>query len=158
MIKVDSGDISVMKLSGVDPTIDQTAVMVRAAMARSIMIHGYDRKRRKYPFDVKTRVGYSGCRDVSLDLYEKVHKHYHRKYTAAELHISMCDKVSDFGMYSGDAVEILWSLSGKPFRFNDKIYEGVNEEMKSLGICFSKPPRRNDLILTNVSYDPKREW
>ena len=137
------GELSMAKLSGVDPTIEQAAAMVTAAAAASFEVYCYDRRKRKFPFDITVYEGQSGCRDISISIYEKIGSHYkRRRYGGDSLHISMSDKVHDFGMYLGDALEILNWCTVDDYRWSYyKMYKDAKLRLTNLGIKFSRPNR-----------------
>lgn len=152
------GEMSLTKLSGVNPTAEQAAAMVTAAAKRALTIHSYDRSKRRYAFNITIHEGMSGCRDVQLDLYERVGAHYRKlRYGGDNLHISMAGKVADFGMYVGDALEILNAYADKKYyeSANFKMYLNTEEWLKDLGIKYSKPPRVN-IIMKEVTFDPSK--
>lgn len=152
------GEMSLTKLSGVNPTAEQAAAMVTAAAKRALTIHSYDRSKRRYAFNITIREGMSGCKNVELNLYERVGTHYRKlRYGGDNLHISMADKISDFGMYIGDALELLNAYVDKKYydSSNFKMYLNTEEWLKDSGIKYSKPPRVN-IIMKEVTFDPSK--
>ncbi len=152
------GNMSIIKLSGVDPTIEQVAAMVTAAASKSLAVFSYDRHKRKFAFNIEEKTGPSGCCDLTLVLYEKVGSHYRRcRYGGDCLHISMAGKSCEFGMYLGDALEILnYYANNEDYRFAYyKMYADSERRLRDLGIRFSKPPKNMcNIIRDNVTFDP----
>lgn len=151
------GEMSLTKLSGVNPTAEQTAAMVTAAAAKSLNIFSYSRNKRKYAFDINIHEGMSGCKNICLDLYERVGAHYRKlRYGGDSLHISMAGKVADFGMYIGDALEILNAYADRNNYISDnfKMYADTEKWLRALGISYSRPPKVNNLIMKEVTFDP----
>jgi hypothetical protein len=153
------GAMSLVKLSGVDPTVEQAAAMVTVAAEKSMSVFCYDRRKRKYAFNITENYGPSGCCDLSLILYEKVGDHYkRRRYGGDSLHISMSDKVHDFGMYLGDSLEILNWCTVEDYNWAYyKMYRNAKQRLNDLGIKFSRPPRSmTEIVKDRVTYDPTR--
>lgn len=159
LISISSdGNVSMVKLSGVNPTTEQAAAMVTAAARRSLAVYCYDRNKRSHAFNISIREGMSGCRDIKLDLYERVGTHYKKlRYGGDSIHISMSDKVEDFGMYVGDALELLNAYADKKYyeSANFGMYLNTEEWLKDLGIKYSKPPKAN-IVVKEVTFDPSR--
>lgn len=153
------GEMSMVKLSGVDPTAEQVAAMVTAAASKSLGIFCYDRRKRKFAFNIEDKTGPSGCKDIEMIIYEKVGEHYcRRRYGGNCLHISMAGKISDFGMYLGDALEILNWYTDENYRWAYyKMYTNTERRLRYMGIRFSRPPKNMDnIIRSNVTFDPTR--
>lgn len=153
------GEMSMVKLSGVDPTAEQVAAMVTAAAAASFEVYCYDRRKRKFPFNITVYEGQSGCRDVTMTIYEKIGNHYkRRRYGGDSLHISMAGKIADFGMYLGDALEILNWCTVEDYKWSYyKMYKDTKLRLTNLGIKFSRPPRSmSEIMKSRVTYDPTR--
>lgn len=147
--------ISFTKISGPDPTYVQLAEMVAQVVNRTNKFHHYTTNGRIWPFKINERVGYSGCRDLFLDLYRKEGNLYVRKCNAAKLHISMYDKVSDLvAMYVGDLMElVIVAVAG-----HDYVYKaGPKTKIpRNAGVRFVRPYRNEIISEEEMDFVPKR--
>ena len=144
--------ISMIKIRGVDPTLEQATTMCFAAASHSVMIHKYSRDRRVHPFKINSRTGYSGCEDYHLDVYGRNGTLFYKKFTAAELHVSMAGKVSSItDMYVGDALELFTAASGyRDFNYRKRIE-------KSSGVRFVRSYKNEILSEEDMDFIPKEK-
>ena len=151
IIIIDGNKMSMVKVRGVDPTLEQTTAMCLAAASHSAEIHQYNRDERINPFKVNSRIGYSGCEDYFLDIYRRENNMFIKKWTPAKLHVSMAGKVSDItDMYVGDALELLTAAMGySDFQyFRRKI-------SKRFGVRFVRPYKNEILTEDDMDFIPK---
>lgn len=152
VVVVDGSNISMVKVKGVDPTLEQTTIMCFTAAARTAAIHKYSRNGRVHPFKINCRVGYSGCEDHYLDIYKRENNMFYKTWTAAKLHVSMAEKIASItDMYIGDVLEILTSALGyKDFEYSKKINE-------KYGVRFVRPYRNEILSEEDMDFIPKEK-
>jgi hypothetical protein len=149
MLNIDDGAVNIIKLSGVDPRVDQVAAMVAAATART---GNYDRRRRKYPFKISKYSNYA--QTYNLKIYKKVGDKYHLNFETKKLHISSADKVNTIpSIWKGDLIEIFKSMG---FDIPTRKKE-TNTLLRNMGIKFDVPPKRKDLIVDDVDFDPNEK-
>jgi hypothetical protein len=153
VVVIDGTKISMVKVRGVDPTLEQTAVMCLAAASRAAAIHEYNRGERVHPYKVNSRIGYSGCQDHFLDIYKESENNVFVKwFNAAKLHVSMAGKISDItDMYVGDAIELLTAAMG----FGD--FEYFHGMSRKYGVRFVRPYKNEVLSSEEMDFIPKKE-
>lgn len=151
---IDGTKMTMTKVRGVDPTLEQTAVMCLAAASHSAAIHKYNRGERVHPYKINSRIGYSGCKDFWLDIYKRGENNIFIKwFNAAKLHVSMAGKVSDItDMYVGDALELLTVAMG--YRDFDYFHGRIS---KRYGVHFVRPYKNEVLAEADMDFVPKKE-
>lgn len=151
VVVVNGSNMSMLKIKGVDPTLEQTACMCLAAAARTGAIHKYSRSSRVFPYKINNRIGYSGCEDYFLDLYYRDNSVFIKKCNAAKLHISMAGKIGSFtDMYVGDILELLTAALG----YED--FEYCKRINKKYGVRFVRQYRNEIVSEEEMDFVPKR--
>lgn len=153
VVVINDNKMSMAKIRGVDPTLEQAAAMCLAAASHSAAIHEYNRNERVNPYRINSRIGYSGCEDYCLDIYGRDGSTFFKKFTAAKLHVSMAEKVSlspITDMYVGDILELLTAAMGySDFQyFRRKI-------SKRFGVRFVRPYKNEILTEDDMDFIPK---
>lgn len=150
VVIIDGTNLSMIKVRGVDPTLEQATTMCFAAASHSAAIHKYSRDRRIHPFKINSRTGYSGCEDYRLDIYGRNGTLFYKKFTAAKLHVSMAGKVSSItDMYVGDALELFTAALGyRDFNYCKRISE-------KCGVRFVRSYKNEILSEEDMDFIPK---
>jgi hypothetical protein len=156
LVELVDHDLKFTKLKGADPTIAQVGTIVEYVASKTASLHRYNRCDRVHPYKTTVRTGYSGCRDVSLDLYKRRGDRYVFMHRAAALHISMYQKVGDFQMYIGDILEILLAVSvGDDSSEYDFGYNTSKKWLKKYGIEISNLHSNEVLEEDELTFIPK---
>ena len=154
MLYTSDKKVTFTKISGPDPNYIQLAEMSAQVVNRTNRYHMYTTNGRIWPFKINERTGYSGCRDLFLDLYRKVGNHYVRKCNAAKLHITMYGKVGDFTMYVGDLIElVIVSVAGHDFAYKPGSKTKIP---RNAGVHFVYPYRNEILSEEDMDFIPSR--
>lgn len=154
IVIIDGKNLSMLKIKGVDPTLEQTAIMCLAAASHAAAIHEYNRGERVHPYKINSRIGYSGCEDYWLDIYRGKNNVFTKWFTAAKLHVSMAGKVAEItDMYVGDALELFTAA----MRCRDFDYFKSKVVSKRYGVRFVRPYRNEILSEEDMDFIPKEK-
>lgn len=153
MLYTSDRKVQFIKISGPDPHLLQMGEMIAQVVNRTSRYHNYTTTSRVWPFKINERIGYSGCRDLFLDLYRKAGSSYIRKRNASKLHISMYDKIGDFSMYVGDAIElIIVAIAGHDWGYK----AGTKTRIpRNAGVRFVRPYRNEIICEEDMDFIPR---